>query len=63
MIAKVEEVIGTQVLDREGNPIVESKSYKQIVQEIRNFDYTQFLSLPIPPHTMALETPLRSLTS
>ena len=46
MIAKIEEVVGTQVLDRDGNPIVESKSYMQIVTEARNFNYTQFLSLP-----------------
>lgn len=46
MIAKLEEALSTQVLDREGNPIVESKSYMQIVDEARKFNYTQFLSLP-----------------
>ncbi|MDO4628468.1 MAG: DNA-directed RNA polymerase subunit beta [Planctomycetia bacterium] len=46
MIRKVEEVLESQVLDKDGNPIVESKSYREIVAEARNFHYEQFLNLP-----------------
>jgi len=45
MIRKVEEVLEMPVLDRDGNPIVESKSYADIVSEAKNFNYLQFLDL------------------
>ena len=45
MIRKVEEVLETQVLDRDNNPIVESKSYADIVSEAKNFNYMQFLNI------------------
>ena len=46
MIRRVEEVLESSVLDKDANPIVESKSYTGIVTEARNFNYEQFLSLP-----------------
>ncbi len=46
MIRKVEEALETPILDKDGNPIVESKSYREIVAEARNFHYEQFLNLP-----------------
>ncbi len=45
MIRKVEDVLEMPVLDRDGNPIVESKSYADIVSEAKNFNYLQFLDL------------------
>ncbi|MBE6426988.1 MAG: DNA-directed RNA polymerase subunit beta [Planctomycetaceae bacterium] len=45
MIHAIEEVMEEPVLDREDNPIVESKSYAGIVAEARNFNYQQFLNL------------------
>ncbi|MDO4569194.1 MAG: DNA-directed RNA polymerase subunit beta [Planctomycetia bacterium] len=46
MIERLEEVLGTPVLDKAGRPIVEGKSHKDIVVEARGFNYMTYLDLP-----------------